>query len=148
MQARDPQFEARVRDDFSRQPVMATLGMELGRVAPGEVEVLFRHRPDLTQQHGFLHAGILATALDNACGYAAFSLMPPGAQVLSVEFKTNLLRPARGERFVARGTVLKAGRTVSVCEAKAYALDGDRETLVASMTGTMMTVLERPDLGG
>lgn len=143
MHPSDPDFEQRVRDSFARQAVMATLGMELARVAPGEVDILFRHRPDLTQQHGYMHAGILSTALDSACGYAAFSLMPADADVLSVEFKTNLLRPARGELFVARAQVLKAGRTVTVCEAKAYALDGDRETLVASMTGTMMTILRR-----
>lgn len=144
MKAQDPDFEARVRASFARQAVMATLGMELERVAAGEVDIGFRHRPDLTQQHGFLHAGILATALDSACGYAAFSLMPADAAVLSVEFKTNMLRPARGDRFVARAQVVKAGRTITVVEAKAYALESDREVLVASMTGTMMAVFQRP----
>ena len=102
------------------------------------------HRADLTQQHGFLHAGIIATALDSACGYAAFSLMPEDAAVLSVEFKTNMLRPARAERFVARAQVVKAGRTITVVEGKAFALEADREVLIASMTGTMMSVFQRP----
>ena len=142
----NPNFEERVRDSFARQTVMTTLGMTLARVAPGEVDIAFEHRPDLTQQHGFLHAGVLATALDSACGYAAFSLMPADAAVLSVEFKTNLLRPASGKKFLARAQVLKPGRTVTVCEAKAYAVDGDSEVLVASMTGTMMTVLGRLEI--
>ena len=140
----NPNFEARVRSSFARQAVMATLGMELLRVAPGEVDISFVHRADLTQQHGFLHAGIIATALDSACGYAAFSLMPEDAAVLSVEFKTNMLRPARAERFVARAQVVKAGRTITVVEGKAFALEADREELIASMTGTMMSVFQRP----
>lgn len=136
-------FEERVRASFERQTVMKTLGMELTRVAEGEVDIEFPYREELTQQHGFIHAGVLATALDSACGYAAFSMMPEDAAVLSVEFKTSLMRPAKGERFVARARVLKPGRTITFCEASAYAISGQKETLVAAMTGSMMAVRER-----
>lgn len=136
-------FEQRVRDSFDRQIVMKTLGMSLERVAPGEVDISFSHRDTLTQQHGFLHAGIVTTALDSACGYAAFSLMSEDAAVLSIEFKTNMLRPAQGKRFVARGRVVKAGRNVTFCEASAFALEEQGETLIATMQGTMMSVRGR-----
>jgi uncharacterized protein (TIGR00369 family) len=100
-----------------------------------------------TQQHGFIHAGIVATALDSACGYAAFSLMPADAAVLTVEFKTNLLAPAKGERFRFRGRVIKPGRTITVCEAKAVALGTNaEETLIATMTGTLMALFDRQGL--
>jgi uncharacterized protein (TIGR00369 family) len=107
--AADPDFESRIRASFARQAVMATLGATLGRIAPGEVEIALASRPELAQQHGFVHAGVLATILDSACGYAAYSLMPADAAVLSVEFKINLLAPAVGERFVARARVLRPG---------------------------------------
>ncbi len=122
---------------------MKTLGMELTRVAEGEVDIEFPYREELTQQHGFIHAGVIATALDSACGYAAFSMMPEDAAVLSVEFKTSLMRPAKGERFLARARVIKPGRTITFCEASAYAISGQKETLVAAMTGSMMAVRER-----
>lgn len=122
---------------------MATLGMTLENVAPGDVSIAFNHRPDLTQQNGYLHAGVTTTALDSACGYAALTLMPAQADVLSVEFKTNLLRPAKGERFLARAEVLKAGRTLMVCEAQAFCVDGETQVLIASMTATMIVVLPR-----
>lgn len=140
---KDPAFAARVRASFERQAVMQTLGVTLDRVAAGEVDLGFPYRADLTQQHGFMHAGVLATVLDSACGYAAFSLMPADAAVLSIEFKIHLLEPAAGERFVARGRVIRAGRTVSVCAADGFAIAGGAETLVATMTGTMMCVLGR-----
>ena len=127
---------------------MATIGARLLRVAAGEVDIELPFRDDLTQQHGFLHAGILGAVLDSACGYAAYSLMPPDAAVLSIEFKVNLLAPARGERVVARGRVKKAGRTIMVCDADAFAISGGEEKLVASMTGTMMVVTGRPELTG
>ncbi len=135
----------RVRDSFARQPAMATLGAELVEVTPGRVVVAMAHRDALTQQHGFVHAGMLAAALDSACGYAAFSLMPPGAAVLTIEFKINLLAPARGPLLRFEGLVTKAGRTISVVDGRAWqraAPDGD-ETLVATMTATVMTVLDR-----
>lgn len=139
-------YEARVRAGFARQRVMATIGARLVRVAPGEIDVEIPIREDLTQQNGYLHAGILATVLDSACGYAAFTLMPAGAAVLSVEFKVNLLAPAKGERVIARARVKKSGRTISVCEADAFAVIGTSEKLVSSMTGTMMCLVGRPEL--
>jgi uncharacterized protein (TIGR00369 family) len=143
VQPQDPDFEARVRASFQRQQVMATLGARLTRVAPGETDVELPFRSDLIQQHGFLHAGIVTTILDSACGYAAFSLMPAEAEVLSIEFKTNLLAPARGELLVARGRVVRAGRTITVCQADGVMVNGGREVHVATMTATMMTVLGR-----
>jgi uncharacterized protein (TIGR00369 family) len=145
-QPADPGFEARVRASFARQQMMATLGASLERVAPGEVDVRLPFRPELTQQHGFLHAGAMTTAVDSACGYAALTLMPPGAAVLSVEFKVNLLAPGEGEAVLARGRVLKAGRTLTVCSGEVVALRGGAEKLVATMTATMMTVRDRPAL--
>jgi uncharacterized protein (TIGR00369 family) len=127
---------------------MATLGAALSRVAPGEIDIELPNRPALAQQHGFLHAGILATILDSACGYAAFTLMPADAAVLSVEFKINLLAPADGERFVARGRVIRSGRNVSVCQADAFAISPDGEKHVATMVGTMMCVRDREGLRG
>src|SRR5689334_14579650 len=102
----DPAYESRVRASFERQTFMATLGARLARVEPGEVDIELSPRADLVQQHGFLHAGVLASIADSACGYAALSLMPPGAAVLSIEFKVNLLSPGKGDRFVARGRVI------------------------------------------
>jgi len=154
LQPRDPSFESRVRSSFSRQTVMATFGATLVRIDPGEVEIELPFRADLTQQHGFLHAGVITTVVDSACGYAALSLMDPGAAVLSIEFKVNLLAPARGERFRAIGQVVRAGRNVTVVtgelrafEAGGAASDGSREgAVVAIMTGTMMSVRDRPGL--
>ncbi len=145
---RDPDFEARVRASFQRQRVMATFGARLTRVAAGEAEIELPFREDLTQQHGFLHAGIVTTILDSACGYAAFSLMPAGAAVLSIEFKTNLLAPARGELLTARARVVRAGRTITVCQADALMSDAGREVHAATMTATLMTVLGRGDVAG
>ncbi len=146
----EPGFEVRLAESFARQAAMATLGARLGRVAPGEVELLMQHRAELTQQHGFLHAGIVATALDSACGYAAFTLMPAHAAVLTVEFKINLIAPARGPAFRFEGRVVKAGRTISVVDGRALqsAADGSGETesLVATMTATVMTVVGREGL--
>lgn len=136
----DPADAARVRASFARQTVMATLGIELAAIEAGVVELRMPFAAQFTQQHGFIHAGIIATALDTACGYAAFSLMPPDAAVLTVEFKVNLLAPAKGEAFRFRAQVLKPGRTLTVCEAQAFALQPAGEKLIASMTGTLMAV--------
>ena len=143
-----PGFEQRVRDSFARQAAMTTLGARLGAIAAGRVEVLLAHRAELTQQHGFLHAGIVATALDTACGYAAFTLMPDDAAVLTIEFKVNLLAPARGPRFRFEGVVVKPGRTISVVDGSAWQSDGDGADgkLVATMTATVMTVRGRAAL--
>ncbi|MEO5989646.1 MAG: PaaI family thioesterase [Candidatus Eisenbacteria bacterium] len=134
----DPAFRERVRASYALQAIMATLGAELTRVEPGEVGIELPYRDDLAQQHGFLHAGVLATVLDSACGYAAFTLMPAEAGVVSVEFKVNLLTPAVGSRFLARAHVVRAGRTLSVCQADGYMLHNGVEKHVALMTGTMM----------
>ncbi|HEX8672825.1 MAG TPA: PaaI family thioesterase [Longimicrobium sp.] len=142
-QPQDPDYEARLRASFQRQQVMATLGARLTRVAPGETDIELPFRSDLTQQNGFLHAGIVTTILDSACGGAALSLMPAEAEVLSIEFKTNLLAPARGELLIARARVVRAGRTITVCHADGVMVDGGREVHVATMTATMMTVLGR-----
>ncbi|MCU0701760.1 MAG: PaaI family thioesterase [Myxococcaceae bacterium] len=138
--------EARVRRSFERQRVMATFGVELLRVAPGEVDLRLPFREDLTQQHGFFHAGVLATVVDSACGWAALTLMPEGAGVLSIEFKVNLLTPARGDAVIAKGRVVKAGRTISVVQGDVFALAGEKQTLCTTLTGTMMVVQGRPEL--
>lgn len=143
---RTPDFEERVRSSFARQNVMSTLGAQLIHVLPGEVEIGFPFREEFTQQHGFLHAGIVTTLVDNACGYAAFSLVPAEATVLTIEFKVNFLAPAKGERFRARGTVVKAGQTITVCSGEVYALGGSGEKLVATMSATMMALQSRPGL--
>ena len=123
---------------------MQLLGAELSHVAPGEVDIALAYRADLVQQHGFLHAGVTSAIADSACGYAALSLMEPDAAVLSVEYKVNMLAPARGERFVARGRVVRAGRTITICRASAFAVDADgSERQVLEMQGTMMTVRGR-----
>ena len=145
-QPQDPEFQQRVRASFARQRVMQTLNVDLVRVEPGEIELAMPYDPAFTQQHGFTHAGIITTALDSACGYAAFSLMPPDAAVLTVEFKTNLLAPARGERFLFRARVVKPGKTITVCEAQALAVTASAERLIATMTGTLMALFDRRDI--
>jgi uncharacterized protein (TIGR00369 family) len=140
---RDPGFEQRVRDSFARQRFMATLGATLEHVRPGEVLIALPFSEALTQQHGFLHAGVAIAVVDSACGYAALSLMEPGAGVMSVEFKVNLLAPAAGNRFVAMGRVIKSGRTLTVCHGELRAVQEDGEVVVAVLQGTMMTVRGR-----
>ena len=146
---RDPDFETRVRASFARQQFMTLLGAQLERVAAGDVCIRLPYRAALTQQHGFLHAGAVTTVVDSACGYAALTLMEPGAAVLSVEFKVNLLAPARGREFVAVGRVIRAGRTLTVCTGEVRALpdgDGDGDVTVAIMQATIMAVRERGGL--
>ena len=140
---KNPDFEQCVVDSFNRQNAMKTVGASLTRIEPGEVVIGFPFDPGLTQQHGFIHAGIVSTVLDSACGYAAFSLMPVDAAVLTIEFKINLLSPAQGERFEAIGKVKKPGRNITVTEGEIYAYQGDSKKLVASMVGTMMAVFDR-----
>ncbi len=143
MQPRNPDFERLVRESFARQAYMATLGASLARVAPGEVWIALPVRNGLLQQHGAVHAGALASVLDSAGGYAAFTLMPEGAGVVSVEFKLNLLEPARGERIEARARVVRAGRTLTSVAAEAWAARDGGERLVATFSGTMMCLLGR-----
>jgi uncharacterized protein (TIGR00369 family) len=135
----NPDFVDAIEQSFARQPVMKLIGARLGLVAAGVVEIALPFRADLTQQNGYLHAGVVTTIADSACGYAAFSLMPSGSGVLSVEFKVNLVRPARGDSFVARAEVIKTGRTLSVVRADVFAVGANSEReLVATMQGTMM----------
>ena len=141
-------FDARVRESFHLQTVMHTLGISIADLPPGHIVLEMAHSDALTQQHGFLHAGIVSTALDSACGYAAFSLMPAEAAVLTVEFKTNLLNPADGARFRFVADVVKPGRTLTICEARAYAVKGQDEKLVATMTGTLMALVGRTGVAG
>lgn len=142
-QAHDPNYEQRVRDSFVRQHFMTTLGATLGRVEPGEVLIAVPFSTSLTQQHGFLHAGVVAAVIDSACGYAALTLMEPGAGVMSIEFKVNLLAPAVGNRFVAIGRVVRAGRTITACQGELRAVQDDGEVVVALLQGTMMVIRDR-----
>jgi uncharacterized protein (TIGR00369 family) len=135
-----PGFESKVRGSFARQQFMATVGAELVRVAPGEVDIQLRSDPRLTQQHGFLHAGVVVAVVDSACGYAALTLMEEAAEVLTVELKVNLLAPAAGERLLARGRVVRSGKTLTVCSGEAVAVADGTETIVATLLTTMMTV--------
>ena len=140
---KDPQFEARVKASFARQQTMNTLGIEIVGLRAGEIELKMPHTSAYTQQHGFIHGGIIATGLDAACGYAAFSLMPDDAAILTVEFKTNLISPAKGDYYLFRGRVVKPGRTITVCDGHAFAVDAGKEKLVATMTGTLMALFDR-----
>ena len=139
----DAAYADRVRASFGRQAAMATIGATLSEVEPGRVVIELPWQQALTQQHGFLHAGMVATALDSACGYAGFTLMQPDAAVLTIEFKINLLAPAQGQRFRMEGLVIKPGRTITVTEGRAYAIDDGREKLVATMGATLMAVAGR-----
>ena len=138
MQLRNPSFAHEIRQSFNQQTVMALIGAELTRVDPGLVEITLPYRADLAQQHGYLHAGIVTTIADSACGYAAYSLMPPNSEVLSVEFKVNLLRPAKGETFSAVAEVVKSGKTLTVVRADVFGIDEGRRDLIATMLGTMI----------
>jgi uncharacterized protein (TIGR00369 family) len=140
---KNPDYRAVSIATFEQQRAMKTLGISIVRLGPGEVELAMDYRAELTQQHGFIHAGIITAGLDNACGIAAFTLMPADTAILTVEFKTNLLAPARGERFAFRASVVKPGRTLTVCEARAYAVQNSSETLIASMSGTLMALAAR-----
>jgi uncharacterized protein (TIGR00369 family) len=138
---RDPDFETRVKQSFSEQKVMQTINASLAAVEAGRVEIEIPYQLELTQQDGFIHAGISSTIMDSACGYAAFTLMPAEARVLTIEFKINLLAPAAGDHFRAVGQVRKPGRSVFVAEAELFAGSDGTDKLIATMTGTLMTVL-------
>ena len=148
MQPVDDDYARRTRDSFARQPAMATIGIAIDQVGPGRVVLSMPYRAELAQQHGFQHAGIVATGLDTACGYAAFTLMPADAGVLTIEFKVNLLAPARGPRLTFEGMVVKPGRTISVVDGRAWESvhGGEERKLVATMTATLMTITGRADV--
>ncbi len=144
MKPLNPSFADDVARSFAQQPIMDLIGARLSLVEPGVVEITLPYRADLAQQHGYLHAGVITTIADSACGYAAFTLMPAGSNVLSVEFKVNLLRPAQGVEFVTRAEVIKAGRTLTVVRADVFGLDGHAgRELVATMLGTMICVRKK-----
>ncbi|MEY3664264.1 MAG: hypothetical protein RLZZ153_446 [Pseudomonadota bacterium] len=143
----DPDFERRVRASFDRQPVMGLIGARLTQVMPGQVQIEMPFDARLTQQHGFMHAGITGTLLDSACGFASLTLMPADAGILTIEYKVNCLAPAAGLRFRFTGRVRKAGRTITLAEGEAIAIDAaGHERLVATMTATEMTIIGRDDV--
>lgn len=131
-------IEPRLQDSFERQALLASIGAVLTQAGNGEAAIELPFRADLTQQHGFIHAGVVTMIADTACGYAALSLMPPQAAVLTVEFKVNFLSPASGEKLIARGRVLKPGRTLMACLGEVHAINGGEEKLVAAMLATMI----------
>jgi len=140
---KNPDFRQVATDTFARQQAMRTLGMSIARLEPGEVDLSMLYSLDWTQQNGFVHAGVITAGLDTACGIAAFTLMPVGSDILTVEFKTNLLAPAMGARFFFRGVVVRPGRTLTICDARAYAERDGAEHLIATMTGTLMALQRR-----
>lgn len=140
---RNPEYRTAATAMFAAQPAMRTLGISIVSLGPGQVELAMPYASAFAQQNGFVHAGIITAGLDNACGVAAFTLMPREADILTVEFKTTLLAPARGELFVFRAEVVKPGRTLTFCEAKAFAEHDGKTTLIATMTGTLMAMLPR-----
>jgi uncharacterized protein (TIGR00369 family) len=137
-QPSDPDFESRVRASFAAQKLMMTLRAELAKVAPGEVAIEIPFSEELTQQNGFIHAGVITSIADSACGYAAYTLMAADSAVLSVEFKVNLLSPAIGEKFSARAEVIKPGRTLTICRADVFAINSGEEKMIATMLATMI----------
>jgi uncharacterized protein (TIGR00369 family) len=139
-QPKNPDYREAATATFDRQQAMRTLGISIARLEPGEVDLSMSYSRDLTQQNGFVHAGVITAGLDTACGIAAFTLMPADCDILTVEFKTNLLAPAKGERFAFRAVVVKPGRTLTVCEARAFAQADGAESLVATITGTLMAL--------
>jgi uncharacterized protein (TIGR00369 family) len=136
----DPEFAESVRRSFDSLTLMRTVGARLQRVAPGEVEIDLPFRDDLTQHHGYIAGAVLTAIVDAACGYAAMTLMPAGTSVLTIEYKVNFLSPAQGERMLARGRVVRPGRTVTVCSGDVVAIVGGSEKVVATMLATMATV--------
>ncbi len=144
----DPGFADRVRESFGRQAFMKTIGALLTKVSPGEVHVELPFRNDLTQQHGFLHAAVMTAIVDTACGFAALTLAPRDAAVLTVEYKVNFMSPGSGERITAHARVLKRGRAVTVCAGDVYARQAGRERHIATMIATIANVTERPNLVG
>ena len=141
-------FRQRIRSSFARQPAMETIGAELTRVEHGTIEIELPFDIKLTQQHGFLHAGVISAALDSACGYAATTMIDQDASILTIEFKVNLMSPGRGERFLFRGEVTKPGSTIIVADGRGYAIGDGPAKLIASMTGTMMVIRGREGIAG
>ncbi len=141
-------FRERIGQSFARQGAMATIGAELMRIEQAMVEIELPFDPKLTQQHGLLHSGVLSTALETACTYAAYTTVAPDVSLLTIEFKVNLMSPGRGERFLFRGEITKPGSTIIVADGRAYAIGDGPAKLIASMTGTMMVIRGREDIVG
>lgn len=137
---RNPDYESFVRNSFATQGLMSTLGAEMTVVEPGHVEIEVGFDEKLSQQHGLFHGGVTTSIVDSSCGYSALTLMPQGSEVLTVEFKINLFAPALGDRLIARGQVVRGGRTITVCHGDAYALKDGQETHCATMIATMMRI--------
>ncbi|MCA3563075.1 MAG: PaaI family thioesterase [Methylocystis sp.] len=135
---------ALIRESFNRQTIMATIGATLESIGEGRAVIALPYAKHICQQHGFLHAGVVTAIADSACGYAAFSMMPENSSVLTVEFKVNLMAPAKGDRFVAEGRVIKAGRTLTVTQGEVTAYEGDKASTVAIITATMMRLEAKP----
>ena len=142
-QVQDPDYEERVRRTFANQPALGTFGITLARIEPGALELRMLYDARLSQQNGFLHGGVVSAGLDTSCGLASYTLMPAHADILTVEFKINLLAPAKGQTFRFVGNVVKPGRTLVVSEGHAYASNDGREKLIATMSATMMTMVSR-----
>lgn len=142
---RDPDYATRVRKSFQRQRIMGWIGAELTHIAPGHCEISLPCKAELTQQHGYIHGGIIGTIGDTAAGYAAFTLMPHDASVLTVEYKMNLMAPGDGERMIARGEVVRAGRTLVIARADVFAVKRGKETHCASLLQTLMTMHGKSD---
>jgi uncharacterized protein (TIGR00369 family) len=142
---KDPEYAQRVRSSFARQGAMALIGATLGELAPGYCAIALTPRPEVQQQHGYVHAGIVSTMVDTAGGFAGFTLFPAGSSVLTVEFKLNLLNPAQGDRLVAEGFVVKPGRTLVITRGEVHAETDGARTLVAIMQQTLMVMHDRPD---
>lgn len=145
MTPRDPAWEARVRESFSRQPFTGMIGAGITALSPGACEITLPRREDLLQQHGFIHGGVVAAMADTACGYAAFTLFPAGAAILTVEMKVSFLSPANGTALVARAAVKRSGRTLTVVTADLFAVEQGHEALAATALATMMCLEGRPD---
>jgi len=143
--AQDIAFEKKVRESFDRQSFMDFIHAEISDIKPGFCEIQLPYKAELSQQHGYFHAGVIGTIADNCGGYAAFSLMPAGASVLTTEYKLNLVAPGDGERLIGRANVLKAGRTLSICETKVFAVKNGVEKLCAVSLMTVMTMHGKPD---
>ncbi len=145
MEEAAPEVQARVRDSFERQGLMHHLGARLSEIAPGRVQIVLPSRPEVTQQHGYFHAGATSAIADSAGGYAAYTLFPEDSSVLTVEYKINLLAPAEGDQLEAVGTVLKSGRTLTVCRLEVFGVRGAERSLVASGQQTLICVDKRPE---
>jgi uncharacterized protein (TIGR00369 family) len=143
--APDPDYATRVRASFARQGAMRLIGARLVELQPGRCTIDIEHRVDLTQQHGFIHAGIVSALVDSAGGFAGYTLFPADSSVLTVEFKLNLLAPAAGERLIAVGEVVKPGRTLVITRGEVYAESAGKRVLCAIMQQTLMVMSGRPD---